>query len=187
MSNDYLFDTSRDALMFAFRFCGQQYAKAPELMKGKVIGSGKGLIGLDGAGQAGFISREARSLPKAQFYALLARFTDRFNPCTKCGTEQPTDEWMGACKWLAEEYRIELAPEAHIKLMTLLVQRHFSPHKRSLADIATFFGDGLSKVKHINAKLSPALKKLEGTAQAKIDERLTYLGIVHSDSDEAAA
>lgn len=187
MSNsEYLFSTGRDALMFAFRFCGQQYAKAPELVKGKVIGGGKGLIGLDGAGQAGFISREAKALTQAQYYALLARFTDKLEGCPRCGSNMHTAEWIGACKFLAEEYRKEVAPEAHIRLMTQLVQRHFHYQKRTLADIAAQFGDGESKVKKINSKLVPALKKLESVAQARIEQRLTELGIVESSEESAA-
>lgn len=184
---EFLFDTARDALLFSFRYCNQQYAKAPELVKGRVIGSGKGLRGLDGAGQAGFISQEVRALGQLHHHVLVARFTDRFTQCSMCGSAAHTGEWLGVCRWLTEEMRKELAPEAHIRLMDLLVQRHFSYQKRTLADISTQFGDGESKVKHYNAKLVPALKKIESVAQAKIEERLTALGIVESDGVEHVA
>lgn len=187
MSEEYLFDSAHDALLFSFRFCGQQYAKAPSIFRRAGIGTGKGLAGLDGAAQAGFISQEVRALGLLHRYALIARFAERFTQCSQCGSHANTAEWLGACRWLAEEMRKEVAPDAHIRLMDLLVQRHFSVHKRTLADIATQFGDGESKVKHINAALNPVLKRLELAATARMEERLASLGIIPGDLTVALA
>ena len=70
-----LFASAYDALAFAFRFNAQQYAPTPmaRLMRGS-IGSGKGLVGIDGAAQAGFILGVVERLGEWEKAALAARF-----------------------------------------------------------------------------------------------------------------
>jgi len=72
---DPLFASAYDALAFAFRFNAQQYSPTPmaRLMRGQ-IGSGKGLVGIDGAAQAGFILGVVERLGEWEKAALAARF-----------------------------------------------------------------------------------------------------------------
>ena len=55
-AEEYLFESLHQALMFAYRYNGQQYSPSlmAQMMRGSVAG-GKGLGGLDGAAQAGII------------------------------------------------------------------------------------------------------------------------------------
>lgn len=73
--DDPLFDSAYSALAFAFRYSSQQYQPTPmaRLMRGS-IGSGKGLVGLDGAAQAGFIRGMVEKLPAFERAAIVARF-----------------------------------------------------------------------------------------------------------------
>lgn len=73
--DDPLFDSTWAALAFAFRYSTQQYQPTPmaRLMRGS-IGSGKGLAGLEGAGQAGIIRAEVEKLPTFERCAVVARF-----------------------------------------------------------------------------------------------------------------
>ncbi|MHB1372093.1 MAG: hypothetical protein ACYCW7_18110 [Pseudomonadaceae bacterium] len=70
-----LFNSAYDAIAFAYRFNCQQYAMTPmaKLMRGQ-IGTGKGLVGLDGAAQAGFIRGLIEQLGEWEKAALAARF-----------------------------------------------------------------------------------------------------------------
>lgn len=73
--DDPLFDSTWAALAFAFRYSTQQYQPTPmaRLMRGS-IGSGKGLVGLDGAAQAGLIRAIVETLPEFERCAVVARF-----------------------------------------------------------------------------------------------------------------
>ena len=71
-----LFDSAWSALAFAFRYSTQQYQPTPmaRLMRGN-IGGGKGLVGLDGAAQAGLIRGLVERLPEFERAAITARFS----------------------------------------------------------------------------------------------------------------
>lgn len=70
-----LFRSAHDALKFAFMFSGQQYpvTAMAKLMRG-IVGSGKGLVGLDGALQAGLICLMIKELNPQQADCLTARY-----------------------------------------------------------------------------------------------------------------
>lgn len=70
-----LFRSAHDALKFAFVFSGQQYPLTimAKMMRG-VVGSGKGLVGLDGAAQAGLICLMVKDLPPLHADCLTARY-----------------------------------------------------------------------------------------------------------------
>lgn len=73
---DPLFDSTWAALAFAFRYSTQQYQPTPmaRLMRG-ALGSGKGLVGLEGAGQAGLVRAMVEKLPEYERAAITARFS----------------------------------------------------------------------------------------------------------------
>ncbi len=77
-----LFPSAHAALMFAHWFA-HQAGPAPtahaKLMRGPV-GSGKGLAGLDGAGQAGMILAEVATLAPILRAVITARFAPEFSP-----------------------------------------------------------------------------------------------------------
>lgn len=71
----YLFDSVHGALTFAYRFSGQQYSPSlmAQMMRGPVK-TGKGLAGLDGAGQAGLIRGLMKNLDIYEQNMIAARF-----------------------------------------------------------------------------------------------------------------
>ena len=70
-----LFRSGHDACRFAYAYSSQQYAMTAmaKLMKGSCSGSGRGLIGLDGAAVAGTIKRHVEMLDDQYHAAILAR------------------------------------------------------------------------------------------------------------------
>ena len=76
MTDEPLFNSTHVALTFAFEYAGQQSPRTPmtSLMRTENIGSGKGLSGLDGAAQAGFILAEVCRLSDDQHNIIVARY-----------------------------------------------------------------------------------------------------------------
>lgn len=73
-----LFDSAHAALTFAYRFSGQQYPLTiMAKIMGGILGSGKGLVGLDGAAQAGMICLLVKELPQLPRDSIDARYADQ--------------------------------------------------------------------------------------------------------------
>jgi hypothetical protein len=92
---EILFRSAHEALTFAFRFSHDQSPRTPmtRLMQGGSIGAGKGLIGMDGAGQAGMILAALVHLKPDEKHVLVVRYGDLKEPCACCGQMAPTREW----------------------------------------------------------------------------------------------
>lgn len=77
---EYLFESVHGALAFAYRFRGEQFTKS--LMNRAMVANlargprfqGKGLVGLDGAAQAGLIRGLMRNLDPYELHMIEARF-----------------------------------------------------------------------------------------------------------------
>lgn len=97
-----IFETARSAVVFALGFSSEQYGQSPlaKLQRG-CIGAGKGLVGMDGAGQAGMVLAEIARLDGAQRSAIIARFSPRFEICPCCGGQKPLEQWQTAVEHLA--------------------------------------------------------------------------------------
>ena len=85
MSDEVLFKCAADALRFAFNYSHQQYDRPlMNRLATKSSGEGKGLVGQDGAGQAGMIHSRLERLPHMHRMVLAARFIPRNFRCS-CG------------------------------------------------------------------------------------------------------
>ena len=178
-----VFDSLGNALTFAYRFSGQQFARAQNIDPTQ-LGSGRGLVGLDGAAQAGMILSEIRSCGLLTETILLARFADPFDrsarPCDCCGHVGVSGEFRGACVYLAEKIAMPAAATLHSRMAVELVMRYFLPkdHKRTFGSLARQFGDGEDKAKKLYYVVASALKRAESASQAKAGGALESAGIV---------
>lgn len=133
---EQLFTDSRSALRFAFSYSTQQYALTPmaKLMRGHV-GSGKGLVGNDGAGQAGMLRERLDStLSGLQVAILVARFAPAWLPCdcrrSCCSGRRRNPEWELAIVYLTEDLVSVLAGcVSHRQLRRFLIERYFGSDK----------------------------------------------------------
>lgn len=112
LAEEALFKSAADALRFAFNFSHQQYDRPlMNRLAGGESGSGKGLSGLDGAGQAGMIRRELSGLSNLYRAALIAQYAPRTFECTCnrscCVGKTINFEWREAVNTLAS-YSCEL-------------------------------------------------------------------------------
>jgi hypothetical protein len=110
---EHLFTSAHDALTFAFRFSHQASPKTPmsTLLSGLGIGSGKGLVGIDGAAQSGLILSAVGHLPVDQKQVLTVRYGDVPIECSCCGAEGRSKEWMAAVDDLS--HRIDTIRDLH--------------------------------------------------------------------------
>src|SRR5574340_220522 len=102
--SDALFPSTHNALRFAFEFNPEQYGEgtlAGLLKRAAGIGSGKGLVGLDGAAQAGMILAEVWRLPALERHAIIARYGQRRTECRCCGSPGMSEEWKLAVEGIA--------------------------------------------------------------------------------------
>lgn len=109
--SDGLFRSMSEALRFAYSYAGQQSPHTPmaKLMQGGSIGSGRGLVGGDGAGQAGMILGSVeRLLSTEQRLVVLVRFgASIIEECSCCGARGHAPWWRDAVAALSltEELR----------------------------------------------------------------------------------
>ncbi|MGT2505689.1 DNA-binding protein [Cupriavidus basilensis] len=158
MTEERLFDSSHAALVFAFNFSGQQYqASAMNKAMTPQIGSGKGLVGVDGAAQAGMIRRELGTLPELHRMVLTARLAPRDVPCecTRpcCSGRLPNGEWTDAIVWLTERAMQQLSGSfSHYRVRRSILEKIFGV-KINLSEIAELCGVHRNSLSELNAKL----------------------------------
>lgn len=173
MTDERLFDSSHAALVFAFNFSGQQYqASAMNKAMTPALGSGKGLIGVDGAAQAGMIRRELSELPALHQAVLTARIAPRDvlcdcgRPC--CSSRKANPEWEEAIRWLTDRAMQQLAGGfSHYRVRRSILEKIFG-RRIDLQQIADDCGVHRNTVGDQNAKLKLWIEGARGK-NAKVD------------------
>jgi len=180
-----LFRTADAALAFAFNFKhGQTKRSGLAVMMGGGGGNGRGLGGLDGAGQAGMIEGEVERLdPSIRSRILIARFAPRVLPCACkaacCSGWRSNRDWL-----LAVSDIVALVREAALAGCTVnftlryaIVQRYFGV-RRSLVDAATAADVDRHTASAHAGKVIGYLREEERQARYAIEARLKVAGIV---------
>jgi hypothetical protein len=138
-----LFKSAPDALAFAFNFTMQQYDRPlmNRLADGPGIRTGKGLSGMDGAGQAAIIRRHVSTLTALDQAVLVSRFAPAQIDCACrrpcCRGKLPNFEWQGGIRMLADYAERDGLKGCSINRgLTLLILRKLLGHKIQMIDIA---------------------------------------------------
>src|ERR1700754_5219912 len=111
---DIKFKSAFDAVRFALCYSYQQYGETlmAKCLRSEPSKQGMGLVGLDGAGQAGQIRRELEELPDLYHAVLIARAALPDMPCdcgrSCCSKHKTNEEWCSAIAWLTD------ASDAHV-------------------------------------------------------------------------
>jgi hypothetical protein len=81
--HDGIFKSAQEAIMFACNYSSQQYAMSAmgKILQRGAQGSGRGLVGLDGAGQAGMVFAE---LERIDYWQLAVLVTGRLSRRERC-------------------------------------------------------------------------------------------------------
>lgn len=176
-----LFSGAHEALVYAHNFSGQQFAHTAlaKMMKhdpGRPS-SGKGLIGLDGAGQAGMILATVARLERAGQQCVTARYAPKTKPCSCCSADAPTPEWREAVEGLTFWVITSLSGITHLHLRRALVGRYFGS-KADINEVAHKCGVHRSTVSAQNSVIVKALRDLESRTLGQLEDDFQKTGVV---------
>lgn len=194
-----LFQNAHGALTFAFNFSGQAYDRPMmNRLASPAIGSGKGLVGLDGAAQAGMIRAEVKAMGKLAEAILIARVAPRMTPCSCrsscCSGHKPNKEWTDAVAYLADYVRTAVYAGCVVNglMRREYLVRYFTKkdERVSLEALAEKYDIARNTVSAHNAKVAtwlggvparkdkPAMLGMEQAAFDAIEDRLRSIGMV---------
>jgi len=171
-----LFKSTHEALTFAFNYLGQQSPKTP-LMSLTVdkdrppIGSGKGLVGLDAAAQAGMILAEVCRLPDDQHNVIVARYYRVTHECRCCGQKAPTDEWKSSIDYLSHCIELE---GVHRTVRLLMVEKAICGGRLEIDLLCKNFLISRSALYKQFADIKNKLRKIEKIAMINLDNAFTH-------------
>lgn len=173
-----LFKNTNAALKFAFNYSSQQYALSPvaKMMKTGIVGSGKGLVSLDGAAQAGIIKAEVDRLPPAYRACVIARFSGKHEDCACCGGKKMLDEYKEALAGLDKVVldRGWVTGLTHRKMRHAIIRAFYEKTVKVKAE-AEEIKVPLRTAYDQKAKIWKPLKELDADAQAMIGDGLQAL------------
>lgn len=177
-----LFRNSHDALKFAFNFSSEQYGtSAMSQLSGPMASSGKGLVGMDGAGQAGFIMREfddafgyrTPNEDKIGRACIVARYSPRYKECPCCRNTMgmQIQEYKEAITIL-ENWSMQWITGISVRQMREVIIRSFYERRVHLMDEADRLNIGKTTAYAQKGAIIKELKKIDSEAQGKIFTRL---------------
>lgn len=174
-----VFRSAHEALTFAFRFAGQQSPKTPmtTLMQaaGGGIGSGRGLVGLDGAGQAGMVLAALKHLGPEQRFVLIARYGDVRRPCPCCGQPAADQVWLEAVEELSRCEELKDLPK---QVRHAAIEKAVCRRKLRLQDYAVEYGLSPRTLRHKLAEVKQRFGKVENAAMAWLDDFFRARGVL---------
>nr|WKF58809.1 hypothetical protein HUO10_003310 [Paraburkholderia busanensis] len=179
-----IFKDAKEAIVFALHFSDEQYAKSPMAMflaRG-AHGSGRGLSGLDGSGQAGMVMAEIIRLNYAEALTLIARCSAKRLRCT-CGSPccskwTPNPIWTMATSQLCDVSLSAVGTGMSSRAIRLAATEKFFGQKLSIQEIADFCSVSRKTAGEHNARIKEFLKDLEGLAWFNFTDRMESAGML---------
>lgn len=177
-----LFMSAHEALIFAFNYADQQYARSPMAQLYRTPGSGRGLVGVDGAGEAGMIMAEVMRLDQLERDALCVRFTRVRGECHCCGHEIDLPQVREALGRL-EQYATEgTVNTSNLSLIRALVRDYFGLANIGSARLAAEQHQvHRNTVSNHSGNVKRSLRMLERRAERRVERLLQAAGKVASD------
>lgn len=165
-----VFSSGHEALRFAYAYNAQQYPMTimGRMMRGSILGSGRGLHGLDGAAIAGSVKRVVESLPPNYRRAIECRYAI---------TDQ---EFERAFPHLLQPALASLGTGVHsTRLVLKLICRHFGrPQAVKLASLADEHSMDAATVTRRWQRVHARLREMESGAACAADDALVKAGLV---------
>ena len=180
-----LFRSTHNALLFAHNFNHAQYEPTilARLIE-KNYKPGKGLAGLDGAGQSGMILGAVRDIGALEAAFMVMRYAPSHRKCdcknSCCSGNIINREWSEAKNYIAGLIQSHgaLHGKKHApQLWSSLVAKTFG-FKWSIKELAEFSGVDRDTVAEHYAIIKPWIEAREDKAFAAVDARLKRSGMV---------
>lgn len=161
-----LFKDYHDALTFAFLYSTQQYAMSPmaKMMKSGIVGTGKGLVSIDGAAQAGLIKAAIDKLEPLERCCLIAKYSPKFTECHCCGGQKTVDQYREAIATLREWALSTFSGLSVLKMREAIVRSYFEKDI-SIGKVADQLKIPRRTAYDQRKKIHDALKSLDTRAQ----------------------
>lgn len=180
--SDPIFKSAHEALTFAFRFAGQHSPKTPMsvMVGGELggLGSGRGLSGLDGAGEAGMVLAALRHLKDEERHVLVARYGDIRRPCACCGQPAPEPAWSEAVEALSLCDELGDLPKS---VRRAAIEKAVCRRKLRFAEFVTEYGLSERTLRDKMRKVKERLGKVENSAMAWLSDFYTARGVLIGD------
>jgi hypothetical protein len=187
-----VFKDAKEAIVFSLNFSDQQYPVSPMalLLKQGFHGSGRGLAGLDGSGQAGMVFAEIIRLNYYESLALVARCSARRLRCTCgapcCSKWTPNQIWTMATSQLCDAALVAVGTGMSSRAIRLASTQKFFGQKVSIQDIADYCSVSRKTAGEHHGKIKEHLKDLEGRAWFNFTARLEDAGMLIRDDEPIA-
>ena len=170
-----LFKSAAEAIIFALRYSTQQYAETAmsKMMKSSGRkGSGKGLVGNDGAGQAGMILNKIERLPLLERACIVARYTDRQDECPCCKQATASEGYRAAITILADWANRTVKDVTEVERMRFAIVQDFYERRRIVGKTAEAIGMPRQTAYDNRARIFIPLTELDNRAQGMAEELL---------------
>lgn len=179
-----IFRSAQEAITFACNYSSQQYAMSPmaKLLQGPSRGSGRGLVGLDGAGQAGMVFAELQKIDYWQLAALVTGKLARSERCecrrSCCRGWKLNPLFEEAVSQLADYVALTLTPVPPVKeFRVAVIMKHFG-EKVHILDRAESLGIKKASANLHATAIRKAIKELEKNGLTAFSERLDEVGML---------
>lgn len=170
-----LFNNAHEALVFAFNYSGQQYALSPmSKLALKGAGSGKGLVSVDGAAQAGMILAEVDRLQPIHRSCIIARYAIKTVECKCCGSNGMAAQYRTEIGSLREQAAGQLTGMS-VRGMREMIVRAFYERGINITQVAAELNIAKSTAHDQKRLIWAWLGKVDATAQNLVSDRLSNL------------
>ncbi|SDR47200.1 hypothetical protein SAMN05445850_4521 [Paraburkholderia tuberum] len=179
-----IFKSAHEAIVFACNYTSQQYAMSPmaKLLQRGAHGSGRGLIGLDGAAQSGMVFAELDGLDYLQMLILVARNSPRKERCecthSCCSGWKPNPIYRDAVSQLTELVMPVLGSAFSFRRHRYAVVDKYFGEKHDIKAIAEDLGLPPRTADRHASAIRKFLKDAEKDAWTKWYERLDAAGML---------
>lgn len=182
--HDGIFSSVQEAVTFACNYSSQQYAMSPmaKLLQGPARGSGRGLVGLDGAGQASMVFAEIARLDYWQMVAVIASRATRSETCNClrpcCRGWRMTELFREAVSQLADQAARDSREVLPVKAFRIAVLGKYFGEKIHVLDEAEKLGIAEHPANRHATTIRKWVRELEKKGMTALNERLDEVGML---------
>jgi hypothetical protein len=170
------FENTQAAIVFALNYSAAQYPQSP-ISQGGIVGSGKGLVAMAGAGEAGLILSAMSQMDKLKQACIAARYAPKSEKCKCCGGDAPTAIWKEAINTL-QEWSMSTFSGISKPAVREAIILNFYERGVSIADAAKQANMPVKTAYNQRAKIHAALAKLDPEAQQEVADILESKGFL---------
>lgn len=178
MNDNPIFENSHKALVYAFEYIHQASPGTPmKRLLNPSGGSGKGLFGVDGAGQSGMILAAVCRLPDDQHNVIVAKYSAFMHECKCCSQLAYSEDRLNAIEALTHCQELN---GLNKKVSLSLVRNALLGGRLSADRLAREIEKTDRTIYRKNTKLKIKFGKLERMAKATLEQEFIANNLILS-------